>query len=806
MRFALRWCLWLLGGLLGLAGVAAAPAPLSDAEWIALFEADFSVHPAKANDPDHAAFLAEMKERQVKNEQAEWFKTRAGRFLPREKEKEMWALHGEASGVYHGKHDREEGLRLFKNIEALGWELQSTRWLALGYWKQAQVWGDQGEMLHGTYLFEQARRMMEMNGNYRGGGGYMILLGNLFINYRSLGLLGEALQVHRALENAAMQNLAKSTGAPVPGLLVDFTDEELASVPLEFIGNYYVAEVALRYEAGDDAGALELAEKLDRRLTGTTIPREVSRHAETLEQIAKVHEAAGRDRECEATLVRLLAVADAPKAETKDELNLGRIRLAWLRLRLGDDPATQFSEAQAGLDGLAERLWLRSWLDGRGLLARMHAHNGDLPRGLEIIDAAIDQARAIRTPPLLASLLLTRAELRLDAGSTEGVQDDLFEAVTNYRQMGGLRDETKAYVQYARFLRINGQTADAARMLAEATARLKRFPQAWQRTVMEREAAALAIKFPPISIPDTANADAGDVFSSRWLKIAPDSRSRGQAPVTVANPAQPVKPDRATHESDLQPIELTTRVAGDWSARGRFTLTNPGDVPVSGVLIARGATLDATWDAARLHWSLVRRKNGGMHEVRQSVVLQPMDQATVMLTAEAAPDATGNVQLTWERAGEPQTAWWRYTHGGGVPDIAVVDANLALENPFYSVPLHHFVVRSDRQRGDLLNLRVVTSEPSRVELVDAATSRVIAVDATGNGDFRGIGDILFDDKDRDGFPDIGFEKGQAARAVEIQVYPLAGYKLVAVNLELRDPDGTWVTGSIDRLLGKNQSD
>jgi hypothetical protein len=51
----------------------------------------------------------------------------------------------------------------------------------------------------------------------------------------------------------------------------------------------------------------------------------------------------------------------------------------------------------------------------------MHAFTGNLGQGMEIINASIDEARTINAPPLLASLLLTRAELRLDAGSTEGV-------------------------------------------------------------------------------------------------------------------------------------------------------------------------------------------------------------------------------------------------------------------------------------------------------------------------------------------------------------------------------------------------
>ncbi|MFH1496534.1 MAG: hypothetical protein ABII82_01795, partial [Verrucomicrobiota bacterium] len=93
--------------------------------------------------------------------------------------------------------------------------------------------------------------------------------------------------------------------------------------------------------------------------------------------------------------------------------------------------------------------------------------------------------------------------------------------------------------------------------------------------------------------------------------------------------------------------------------------------------------------------------------------------------------------------------------------------------------------------------------PARVELVDAETARVIAVDATGDGDFRGIGDVLFEDRDRDGFPDITYAPGQTARPVEIQVYPSGRYPSIDVNLDLRNPDGSWTAGSTDRLIGKD---
>ncbi|HEY9250297.1 MAG TPA: hypothetical protein VIO38_14245 [Rariglobus sp.] len=80
--------------------------------------------------------------------------------------------------------------------------------------------------------------------------------------------------------------------------------------------------------------------------------------------------------------------------------------------------------------------------------------------------------------------------------------------------------------------------------------------------------------------------------------------------------------------------------------------------------------------------------------------------------------------------------------------------------------------------------------------------RVLAIDASGDGDFRGVGDVLFSDLTLDGLPDLRFVKGQKIAPLEIQVYPISTYTEVGVRLELQNPDGTWTLKSTDRLLGK----
>src|SRR5471032_2026412 len=105
----------------------------------------------------------------------------------------------------------------------------------------------------------------------------------------------------------------------------------------------------------------------------------------------------------------------------------------------------------------------------------MLAHTGNFLEVFVVLDAAGAETRPMDEAMLLAELLVTRAELRLDSGSVAGVESDLFDALKFYRQFGGLRAETNAYLQYVRLLRASGRLDEARVMLAEAMARLARF-------------------------------------------------------------------------------------------------------------------------------------------------------------------------------------------------------------------------------------------------------------------------------------------------------------------------------------------
>jgi hypothetical protein len=682
---------------------------------------------------------------------------------------ELRELHARGCAVYHGKHDREGGLALFKELETRATEKNNLYWLGSALWKQAQVFSDDGNQAGSIALFEKSLASSSRDPDFAGTANHLLLLGNLFTNYENRGQRGESLRIHQAMIPATGLNLMRTSKLPADTPLFDLPEEQLAQLKnMAFISILYATEIRLRFESGNDAGALALAEKIDRRLAGTTRPREVTIYAGILETLAKLHLAAGRTAEAEQVLIRLIDLQKIPKSEAFDEILAARIDLALLRCKQGAEPAPLLADALAAIASAEEKRWPQRRLVGTGKIARMKAHAGEFTAARLIMDAAVTETRTLDEPRLLAELLLTRAELRLDSGLWKGAQFDLFEALKWYRQQGGLRAETAAYVQYVRYLRMAGKTTEALATIARAKACLSNFPDTTLRAILNAE------------IPLVAAL-------------------RDDTPPTVPETVVSIDPARA---SDLQPVELTTRISETWSAKGRFTLTNPGTVAETGWITAKGVALEAAWDADAFLWRVHAALAGTRVEVKQKITLQPLDQATIVLTVDPALAKDGDLQLTWTGQAGPQTAWWRYTQGKVEGDVAVIDANLAVENPFYSVPLHHYIVRMNPDAGGSQNLRVSTTQPCRVELVDAATGKVVAVDATGDGDFKGVGDVIFADGNLDGIPDLRFDKGQRVATLEIQLYPISRYDEVGVKLELQQRNGTWTVSATDRLIGK----
>ena len=258
---------------------------------------------------------------------------------------------------------------------------------------------------------------------------------------------------------------------------------------------------------------------------------------------------------------------------------------------------------------------------------------------------------------------------------------------------------------------------------------------------------------------------------------------------------------RGENFADLQPIQVQSSVLPHEKARARFTLSNPTAAIVKGHLRFEAEGMGTNWDADHGLANVTLGPTVGAREDRHSLTLLPGEEFLIVAeTVGAGRDR--KLELFWTpEIGAGQHCLWRV---GQTPDdgmeIAVTNASLALRNPFYAIRLHHALVRRGGSDAQPVNLRVRSSHPVRVEMLDPATDRLLAVDAQADADFHAGGDFVHTDADADGAPDLTAPTGEPVE-VALLVYPLDRTKApgeITLTLQIKDPDG-WHDAAQDTL-------
>jgi hypothetical protein len=171
---------------------------------------------------------------------------------------------------------------------------------------------------------------------------------------------------------------------------------------------------------------------------------------------------------------------------------------------------------------------------------------------------------------------------------------------------------------------------------------------------------------------------------------------------------------------------------------------------------------------------------------------------------EALPSplgATNRLSITWQGESTAHTLW-EFSASPDSRVVAIVNAGMAADNPFYAVPFYHEIYFRGANQ-ELRNFRVKTSEPCRVEILDVAADKLLAIDATGDGNFDGAGDVLYADEDGNGFPEFVFGQDRAAVSFELLVYPASrtsrNASQIGISL-LVEEDRDWVEQAADVLM------
>ena len=443
------------------------------------------------------------------------------------------------------------------------------------------------------------------------------------------------------------------------------------------------------------------------------------------------------------------------------------------------------------------------------------------------------QAREFRV--VAANALYWRGKARGWAGAG-GAEEDFLAALEAYRRHGAKPYEGRLYQAYADFLQHQGRLEDALRMVNEGLRLNRSLNLDHLRPEMLMLKADILEKAGRWSESEAVWADAMErarhiaaYSQNRGLKVrmghlrslARRGRKEDLARELEATRAfveasgltefqtrafrefKPDVPDAAAAATvpavfpvAIAPVYTATHVPPDQPAKTMFWLMNPSMAERKGRLRVRGAG-EIAWirlEAAQVEVEL-RGGEGDGDEARELVVAG--DDVLAIRLVHVQPPAEGaRVTLTWLDEPEATAEWQVAVAAGPSREESTIHYHFAQQNAFYSVALYHEIGVAGSGGG--LNYRMRGSVPSRVEIYDAESLVLLAVDAQGDGDFGGIGDVLTRDADLDGYPDTD----RAFQPVVMHVFPVNGQRYVEpldVALDIRT-GGEWRPIGLDRLV------
>src|SRR5438309_2177287 len=435
-----------------------------------------------------------------------------------------------------------------------------------------------------------------------------------------------------------------------------------------------------------------------------------------------------------------------------------------------------------------------------------------------LLNSVVDESRKKNFQSHLADALEARAKLKLAAGDYTAAGNDLKEALVIYRSLGRKDKEPNLYELYARLnarlgnydqslqlweqafelcqnLKIPFRALDMLLGIADlqlGMGQLDELNKTWERidrfvqthsglpdsTLLRLHLARLDY------LKGKANREALDAAFEKARNFARGSKlSFYQSRPLLAydldkkleiHPA-PKKSVAAAEKPrtivDLQPILMNTRVGPTEMARGRFVLSNPSAQEAQGTVSLDAPNFQFAWSTNEQ--GLVARLVPGAGTADNGLTLNiPAGQQNVVLL-ESPPLAANkdySVGVNWREPQAGARANWAFSFGPDTRNIVVANASLAEDNPFYAIEFYHEIYF----RGEealLKNLRVETSEPCRVEIVEQTHHTLLGIDANGNGSFADAGDVVYVDADKNLYPDITLNKETDVAILELLVFP-----------------------------------
>ncbi|HEY1123780.1 MAG TPA: hypothetical protein VGE67_19335, partial [Haloferula sp.] len=307
---------------------------------------------------------------------------------------------------------------------------------------------------------------------------------------------------------------------------------------------------------------------------------------------------------------------------------------------------------------------------------------------------------------------LERIRLRIAANRLDNLEAELLTVLGNYREWGRKIDEANIYSLYADLLEKTGRFQEAIAMRREAI----RLERGFDLLVaLPQELAKLSVTLARVGDTAGAKAAAAEASALSAKKDRIPTRVADQVKTILAAAPAPA-PTARPASAKVPPIELQPKralvvpVAG-LPARGRLTLSNPGEKAVEGILTFDGIPADASWDGIAATVKLGKKGISQLDKVR----IDPGSYALVDLVS-ASPSLKGELTVTWtSRSQKDQTSVWTFEVAEEGVAGAVIDAGEFRPNAFYSIPIHHHYQHATKDQPHA-GLRVIASSPARIEM------------------------------------------------------------------------------------------
>ncbi len=436
-----------------------------------------------------------------------------------------------------------------------------------------------------------------------------------------------------------------------------------------------------------------------------------------------------------------------------------------IRIELGTLPANavEIAEEAAGTIEGFTYYGRPTKFAARIRVARIYHATGNRTRAWEIINDLAAKAEADVNPHYRMMILGPMIDFALDEGGTHPELGSWLMRLLNFeRSMGNKFNELPLYEKYAKFLRLNGRLAEAADIMKEAI-RLSVAMNVPNRAKENREVLA-------------------EILGS--IKGLEEEESR---------------------KVDIQPMTSRSMVVRGSVAYGRFHVTNPSTVKRSGVLKMTGpVATDSRSSAGQL--SIALDAALAVKTVERPVVLEAGASCVVDVSGEGGMDEVETeFTCTWLELGEPVSEGvWVYKSSEVATRTTVVDAHAVRISPFHLVPIRHMIQRTvNAGSGESVDFRISASEPIRIEVYDSTGAKLICVDANGDGDFEDKGDLVYQDLNGNGHPDLTMGERETLVSLTMYVDPgqiEAGESDASreVSISLLE-DGAWHLDAVDRI-------